>query len=157
MRKALVATILAATTIAIIGAPGPVAAQPVNSGRLTGPTGFCQFYEEAKPVVGTVVLATRQPARGGPGFRPVEARGAVYNLTPGVTYEVWLAELTIQDGQILGCSAQQIDSITPSRRVAPFRGSALSFTGSHVFQVFVTTSFSSFIGSVSEPIPLTVP
>ncbi|MBW3537888.1 hypothetical protein KY386_00160 [Candidatus Parcubacteria bacterium] len=156
MRKLFVSLLLVGSLAGILSPPAAAAHQPaapsVATAALTGPTGICQNVGPSGHRNGQVVL------HGNRNGSAVEVHVAAYGLKPGRSYEVWLANLTIDRGRITGCWASQVGSVTASRRgVARFSGSAPYSPGSHTLQVIVSPDpFASFQGFVTGPIPFQV-
>ena len=163
MRPTIVsAGVLGLAVLAIFGIgllSGEAEAKGAAPTRLTGPTGICQFFTPSQTIVGHVVITSVEGPPSPPDFRQVNVNVVLRDAAPNQTFEVWLADLTMQGGVPIGCAANQLGVLTTSKAgVGTFRGSALRFTGERTFQIIVSPdAFGTFSGFVTDPVPFSVP
>src|ERR1043165_8811336 len=107
MRRRLALAGLAAFAATAFSATPSIAATGVSTNLLAGPSGYCLSYSAPSPssVIGTAQLS--QSRQG------IDVSVKAHGLPTG-TYTVWVVDLTMSGGQIIGCSAYQVGSATVS-------------------------------------------
>lgn len=127
-----------------------------GSSRLTGPATNCS-NTLGTTRAGHARLAVSDEEHLAPGFRAVRVALKLRNAAHAHTYQVWVADLNIVGGVIIGCSASQIGTVTANTTgKGSFRGTATYYTGHRNLQVFASDGFG-IPGFVSSPIPLDIP
>jgi hypothetical protein len=119
--------------------------------------GICQDYEQPAPrPVGSVTLTSRQAS---PGYPNLWVTTQFNRRMPAGFYQLWLAQLTIVGGEVVGCSAFLVDYflVGPSGAYS-FRSHVELPSGFQMLQVIVDDSnpFDDRVGFVSPPLGLTV-
>jgi hypothetical protein len=159
MKKSTRSVVL--TIVLLLGLPAAAGSEPVEGANadpnthvpLVGPTGTCTDYTASGVRVGHAKL-TAKPTDEAPGFRTVEVTVHVHKLPPLRTYEVWLAHVTVADGEILGCAATFVGTFTTTRGGSGhLTGTATRFSMPFAFptQLWVTPSFHSLEAYSTPP------
>ena len=133
-----------------------VGAAPAGSARLAGPARNCSNIPGTTDAGHTQLVVSDQRNLA-PGFRAVRITLHLRDAGATHTYGVWVADLNLAGGVIIGCSAGQIGTVTTdSSGTGSFRGTATYYTGHRNLQVFASDGFG-IPGFVSSPIPIDIP
>ena len=147
MKRVLVFMVAIAATFAI---SQPAFASESHTGgsigTLAGPSGWCLNYTPSTATVGGYhasfgsVLNER---------RSVKVLALAGGLQRNTSYNVYLNELNISNGAVIGCAAGSIGSFTTSRwgGFGFFRGSGSVWVGTRSMQVMICPAFTDINAS----------
>lgn len=152
-------TLAVLVSLFVFAVTSSASANTARVSALLGQTGICQNWQPVDSKQGQVVLQASNIAASD-GLRGINVSVAAKKLAPRQKYEVWLADLTISEGSITGCSALPIGTFkTNGAGSGTFNGAGQSYPGARSFQVLVSISdpFISMWAYTTAPINYQVP
>lgn len=157
--RRLAAGAASATLLVVVLAAAPTSAVTrAAHGGLAGPLASCSIPPSGSATIGWATL--RFSGSGAPSFRDAEVEVSARGLTPSSTFEVFVVELFISDGEPVGCAGFSVGAfMASSAGTGHFVGGREHsfFSGRRSMQVFITDRGFSGPSLQTGPLQVVIP